>query len=44
MACNNATCSPPKDVEFSIKIADKPGKQVIKSSGTTNENSEPCQN
>jgi thiol:disulfide interchange protein len=22
MACNNATCSPPKDVEFSIKIGD----------------------
>ncbi|MGC1390224.1 MAG: cytochrome c biogenesis protein CcdA [Bacteroidales bacterium] len=23
MACNNATCSPPKDIEFAIKIADK---------------------
>jgi len=23
MACNNATCSPPKDVEFAIKIEDK---------------------
>jgi thiol:disulfide interchange protein len=23
MACNNATCSPPKDVEFEIKISDK---------------------
>jgi thiol:disulfide interchange protein len=32
MACNNATCSPPKDVEFSIKIADKSVAQVIKSS------------
>ena len=31
MACNNATCSPPKDVEFSIKIADKSVSQVIKS-------------
>src|SRR5664280_1783178 len=41
MACNNATCSPPKDVEFSIKIADKSGTQVIKSSSTGNENSEP---
>lgn len=41
MACNNATCSPPKDVDFSIKIEDKSGTQVIKSSGTTNENSEP---
>ena len=25
MACNNATCSPPKDVEFSISIADGTG-------------------
>jgi thiol:disulfide interchange protein DsbD len=32
MACNNATCSPPKDVEFEIKIADKTEPQVIKSS------------
>ena len=31
MACNNATCSPPKDVEFAIKIADKTEPQVIKS-------------
>ena len=31
MACNNATCSPPKDVEFEIKIADKTEPQVIKS-------------
>jgi cytochrome c biogenesis protein CcdA/thioredoxin-related protein len=23
MACNNATCSPPKDVDFTIKISDK---------------------
>lgn len=35
MACNNATCSPPKDVEFSIKIADKFAGQVI----TSNNNS-----
>lgn len=32
MACNNATCSPPKDVEFTIKITDKSVGQVIKSS------------
>ena len=32
MACNNATCSPPKDVEFTIKVADKSVSQVIKSS------------
>jgi thiol:disulfide interchange protein len=31
MACNNATCSPPKDVEFEIKIADKTEPLVIKS-------------
>ena len=23
MACNNATCSPPKDVEFEIEISDR---------------------
>ena len=41
MACNNATCSPPKDVEFSIKIADKPVSQVIKSSTEPVGDSEP---
>jgi len=41
MACNNATCSPPKDVDFSIKIEDKPETQVIISSSTENENSKP---
>jgi thiol:disulfide interchange protein len=29
MACNNATCSPPKDVEFSINIVDKSEGQVV---------------
>jgi thiol:disulfide interchange protein DsbD len=29
MACNNATCSPPKDVEFAIKIVDPNGSQKI---------------
>ncbi len=28
MACNNATCSPPKDVEFEISITDKLGEQI----------------
>ena len=28
MACNNATCSPPKDVEFAIKIEDKTAGQA----------------
>ena len=32
MACNNATCSPPKDVDFSIKITDNAPGTVIKSS------------
>jgi len=35
MACNNATCSPPKDVDFAIKIADKTESQIIKSSNNT---------
>ena len=30
MACNNATCSPPKDVEFEIKIGDKEETKVIR--------------
>jgi thiol:disulfide interchange protein DsbD len=30
MACNNATCSPPKDVEFAIKIGDRSETKVIK--------------
>jgi len=29
MACNNATCSPPKDVEFSIYIEDKSERQIV---------------
>jgi thiol:disulfide interchange protein len=41
MACNNATCSPPKDVEFAIKIADKAESQAIKSSTTPVSTSEP---
>ncbi len=31
MACNNSTCSPPKDVEFEIDIEDKSAAKVIKS-------------
>jgi thiol:disulfide interchange protein len=33
MACNNATCSPPKDVEFEIAIRDRASGQTIASSG-----------
>ena len=33
MACNNATCSPPKDVDFEISVKDKSaGQQTIASS------------
>jgi thiol:disulfide interchange protein DsbD len=35
MACNNVTCSPPKDVEFEIKISDIPAGQVIEPQGKT---------
>jgi thiol:disulfide interchange protein DsbD len=32
MACNNATCSPPKDVEFAIKIGDSGGQAAVSAS------------
>ncbi len=32
MACNNATCSPPKDVEFEITIQDQPGSVAVAAS------------
>jgi thiol:disulfide interchange protein len=35
-ACNNSTCTPPQDVEFSIKISDGPALATLKSSGTDN--------
>ena len=41
MACNNATCSPPKDVEFAIKIEDKAENKVIKSRNNPGVDSEP---
>jgi thiol:disulfide interchange protein len=31
MACNNVTCSPPKDVEFAVRIAGKAQESVISS-------------
>ena len=34
MACNNATCLPPRDVEFSIKITDDSDKATIKPLGS----------
>ncbi|HEX7493496.1 MAG TPA: cytochrome c biogenesis protein CcdA [Bacteroidales bacterium] len=41
MACNNATCSPPKDVDFNIKIADNTVNKIIKSNNTSGSDSAP---
>jgi thiol:disulfide interchange protein len=41
MACNNATCSPPKDVEFEIKIAEKSDNKLVKSNIIKVDDSEP---
>jgi thiol:disulfide interchange protein len=41
MACNNATCSPPKDVEFSIRIEGKPESQVLRKADNQVVGSEP---
>jgi thiol:disulfide interchange protein len=41
MACNNATCSPPKDVEFEISIAQKPDSNTIKSNINQTASQEP---
>jgi thiol:disulfide interchange protein len=35
MACNNATCSPPKDVDFEIKIGNQTENESIKSNDAT---------
>jgi thiol:disulfide interchange protein len=34
MACNNVMCSPPKDVEFEIKISDVPAEQTFSAKDT----------
>jgi len=34
MACNNVICSPPKDVEFEIKISDVPAEQTLSAKDT----------
>jgi thiol:disulfide interchange protein DsbD len=34
MACNNATCSPPKDVEFELVIAEKGPSATVAKAGT----------
>ena len=36
MACNNVTCSPPKDVEFSIKISGEEGGKISSSANSSN--------
>ncbi len=33
MACNNATCSPPKDVDFELVIADKGASSTVSKAG-----------
>jgi thiol:disulfide interchange protein len=39
MACNNVTCSPPKDVEFSIKISEEAGSKISSSANSSNNES-----
>ena len=34
MACNNVTCSPPKDIEFEIQISDTPVEQTVSAKDT----------
>jgi thiol:disulfide interchange protein len=41
MACNNATCSPPKDVEFSIDISDGEKSQAVTAKGPESAGSGP---
>jgi thiol:disulfide interchange protein len=41
MACNNSTCSPPKDVDFAIKIGEKDGNKVINKNPTSGTGSAP---
>ncbi|MEI6047749.1 MAG: cytochrome c biogenesis protein CcdA [Bacteroidota bacterium] len=42
MACNNTTCSPPKDVEFAVKISDQPAGKVIKADNNSTPASPPA--
>lgn len=44
MACNNSTCSPPKDVEFAVQIAEKTEKQTVASQGSSANGSAPAGN
>lgn len=40
MACNNATCSPPQDVEFSVNISDSKGSAAVITGTGTNAGTE----
>ncbi len=44
MSCNNATCLPPKDVEFSIKISDGPASVTTIAQGSKTPSKEVNQN
>jgi thiol:disulfide interchange protein len=44
MACNNATCSPPKDVEFSVQISKNTQGTAIASESKTDINTTPVTN
>jgi thiol:disulfide interchange protein len=44
MACNNATCSPPKDVEFSVQISGNTHGTAIASESKTDINTTPVTN
>jgi thiol:disulfide interchange protein len=44
MACNNSTCSPPKDVEFAVLVSDKTEKQVVASESSAGNTGVPVQN
>jgi thiol:disulfide interchange protein len=41
MACNNATCSPPKDVEFAIEISEKDKSQATVAKAPDSDSSNP---
>jgi thiol:disulfide interchange protein len=41
MACNNATCLPPKDVEFTVKIAEETNSNSIVKKGSGDADSNP---
>ena len=42
MACNNVTCSPPKDVDFELKIAEQGALQTVSIDNTAGSDSAPA--